>query len=181
VTQEDGKRWDEKWSANSTFDREPSPLLVRYEEHLSGGDALDLACGLGQNALWLAEQGYRVTAVDVSRVALERAQAEAQARGLALNFVEADLDTYRLPEKAFDVVTIFRFLDRMLFPAIAAALRPDGWLFYQTYNVRRLKTRPDTAREYLLELGELERPFVGLALVESTDAGSLSHVVCRQR
>jgi 2-polyprenyl-3-methyl-5-hydroxy-6-metoxy-1,4-benzoquinol methylase len=131
--------------------------------------------------LWLAERGYRVTAVDISPVALARARVEAQARGLAIDFVEADLDGYALPEEAFDVVVVFRFLDRGLFPAIEAALRPGGWLFYQTYNTRRLVSRPDTSRENLLEFGELVRTFARLELVESGDEGDLSHVVCRRR
>lgn len=179
MTREDRDRWDEKWSAYPALDRRPSSLLIRYQEHLTGGDALDLACGLGQNALWLAEQGYRVTAVDISPVALEAAQAAAQARGLNVNFMQADLDTYTLPQEAFNVVTVFRFLDRRLFPAIEAALRPEGWLFYQTFNVRRLETRPDIAREFLVELGGLAVAFPRLRVVDSRDQGEVSHVVCR--
>jgi SAM-dependent methyltransferase len=179
---EDRQRWDARWAARArTYEPEVNPLLVRYQEQLQGGAALDLACGVGQNALWLAEQGYHVTGVDISPVALARARAEAQARGLVVEFVEADLDTYPLPEKAFDVVAVFRFLERKLFPAIEAALRPGGWLFYQTYNVRRLESRPDTPRENLLEVGELAQAFPGLDIVESGDAGELSHLVCRQR
>jgi SAM-dependent methyltransferase len=182
VAGEDRQRWDAKWAARGpSFESEANPLLVRYREHLRGGAALDLACGIGQNALWLAGQGCRVTGVDISPVALARARAEAQARGLVVEFVEADLDTYPLPEEAFDVVAVFRFLERKLFPAIEAALRPGGWLFYQTYNVRRLESRPDTPREYLLEVGELARAFSGLEVVESGEGGELSHLVCRQR
>lgn len=179
---EDRQRWDARWTARApSFELEANPLLVRYQEHLRGGVALDLACGVGQNALWLAGQGYHVTGVDISPVALARARSEAQARGLVVEFVEADLDTYHLPEKAFDVVTVFRFLERKLFPAIEAALRAGGWLFYQTFNVRRLESRPDTPREYLLEVGELARAFPGLDVIESRERGEWSHLVCRQR
>ena len=183
MTREDRTRWDRRWAEVKAYDRGASPLLTRYAEHLTGGDALDLACGLGQNALWLAAQGYRVTGVDISPQALVRARAEVEARGLAAFaiFVEADLDSYPLPETAFDVITVFRFLDRNLFSAIEAALRIDGWLFYQTFNLRRRESRPDIEPAYLLEPRELERAFAGLEIVESEEAGDLSHVVCRQR
>lgn len=183
MTHTDRERWDDKWATTSALNLEASSLLTRHAAALTGGEALDLACGLGQNALWLAAQGYQVTALDISPVALARASGEAAARGLStsVTFVEADLDSYELPKAAFDVVTVFRFLDRDLFPAIAASLRSGGWLFYQTYNVRRLETRPEKEPSFLLEPGELEQAFAGLELVESVEEGDLSHVVCRQR
>ena len=124
-----------------------------------------------------------MTGVDISPQALRRARAEVEARGLAalVTFVEADLDSYPLPETAFDVITVFRFLDRDLFPAIEAALRTDGWLFYQTFNLLRRESRPDIEPVYLLEPRELEGAFASLEMVESEEAGDLSHVVCRRR
>ena len=79
------------------------------------------------------------------------------------------------------MITVFRFLDRNLFPAIEAALRTNGWLFYQTFNLRRRESRPDMEPAYLLELRELERAFGNLEIVESEEAGDMSHVVCRRR
>jgi tellurite methyltransferase len=182
VTREDRQRWDARW-AGPGITREVSPLLLRYAAHLTGGDALDLACGVGQNALWLAGRGYCVTGVDISPVALKQARAGAEARGLAglATFVEADLDSYPIPESAFDVVAVFRFLNRDLLPAIQAALRPGGWLFYQTFNLRRLESHPDLEPAYLLEPGELERALAGLDIVESEERGEVSQVVCRRR
>ena len=139
-----------------------------------------MACGMGQNALWLAERGYRTTAIDISPVALARGKAEAEARGLTVNFVQADLDNYTPPQEAFDLVVVFRFLNRRLLPAIEASLRPGGWLFYRTFNTRRLEKDPDIAPEYLLEVGELAQAFSGLELVESKDEGEVSYAICRR-
>ncbi len=184
MVKDDQLRWDRRWReecADRPF--EPHPLLVRYAGELSGGDALDLACGRGQNAIWLAEHGYRVDAIDISPVALALARAEAARRGLTVNFIEADLDTYVLPIAAYDLIAVFYFLNRQLFPAIQAALRPGGWLFYETFNTGRLASDPHIPPAYLLEPGELPRRFAGWRIMEAGDDGSRpysSYLVCRK-
>lgn len=181
MTREDRERWNAKWAERSTGDMAVCPLLVRYEEHLTGGAALDVACGLGQNALWLAARNYRVTAVDISPVALAKGRAEAERRNLSIEWVEVDLDRYVIPKETFDTIVVTRFLDRVILPSIEKALRPGGWLFYQTWNTRRLETRPDFSPEFLLSPGELEEAFAGLQIIEADDAGELSHIVCQRR
>lgn len=184
MVKDDRLRWDRRWReecADRPF--EPHPLLVRYADRLSGGDALDLACGRGQNAIWLAEHSYRVDAIDISPVALALARAEAARRGLAVNFIEADLDTYRLPVATYDLIAVFYFLSRGLLPAIKAALRPGGWLFYETFNTGRLACDPHIPLDYLLEPGELPRHFAGWHILEAGDEGSRPHssyIVCRK-
>lgn len=184
MSQEDRLRWDRRWAEEGicrVF--EPHPLLLRYAGQLSGGHALDLACGRGQNALWLAEHGYSVDAIDISPVALEQARTEAAQRGLPVNFVEADLDTYVLPVAAYDLIAVFYFLDRRLLPALQAALRPGGWLFYETFNLGRLRHDPAIPLAYLLEPGELPRRFAGWQILEAGDNGSRpdsSYIVCRR-
>jgi len=102
------------------------------------GQALDLACGLGANALFLAERGLAVSAWDRSSVAIERVQAEAVARGL--NVTASVRDVVHQPPAAasFDVIVVAHFLARDLFPALLAALRPGGLMFYQTFTTQRV-------------------------------------------
>ncbi|MDZ4763797.1 MAG: class I SAM-dependent methyltransferase [Chloroflexota bacterium] len=144
--------------------------------------ALDLAGGLGQNALWLAGQGYMVDLIDISRAALTRAQEEAARRARApitddevgadtlpraaqpdlvrgINFIQADLDHATLEREMYDVVCVFRFLDRALFPALRAAVRPGGRIVYETYNTRHTLTQPNFNPDYLLNVGELAGVF----------------------
>jgi SAM-dependent methyltransferase len=184
MSSEDRERWDRRWAGEGACRTlEPHPLLVRYAGQLRGGHALDLACGRGQNALWLAAHGYTVDAVDISPVALEFGRAEAAQRGLSVNFTEADLDTYTLPVAAYDLIAVFYFLDRRLFPALQAALRPGGWLFYESFNVGRLAYAPDTPPAYLLHLGELPADFSSLQILEAGDQGNRpasSYMVCRK-
>jgi len=184
MSAEDRLRWDRRWAEEGACrSTEPHPLLVRYAGQLGGGRALDLACGLGQNALWLAGRGYNVDAVDISPVALAQARAEAARRGLSVNFIEADLDSYVLPVAAYDLIAVFYFLDRRLLPALRAALVPGGWLFYETFNLGRLAHAPDIPAVYLLEIGELPRHFAGWRILEAGDNGSRpfsSYIVCRK-
>jgi len=166
--------------------REPHPLLVRFvsQNRLTGGHTLDVACGVGQNAIWLAQRGFTVDAVDISPVAIEQARQAAAQAGVAVNLLHADLDTWSPPAETYDLVIGFRFLNRKLLPRLKAALRPGGWLLYQTFNLHRLTPDSDFPPEHLLDLGELPRTFVGWDVVESGDDGGplrdQSWIVCRK-
>ena len=186
----DQERWDARWAEPKSWHvREPHPLLVSFilqNPHVRGR-ALDVACGVGQNAIWLAQRGFAVDAVDISPVALEQAQRSAADAGLAppaVNFIQADLEAWLPPATAYDLVIGFRFLNRRLWPRLQSALRPGGWLLYQTFNLHKLAPGSDFPPEYLLDIGELPRAFVGWDLVESGDDGGPSHdqswIICRR-
>ncbi len=182
---EDQTKWDDIFLKRALeVYPPPSALLVAYApkpEPVPRRVALDLAAGLCQNAIWLAEQGYLVNAMDVSRVALERGRAEMAMRNLRnINFIEIDLDEAELPNQVYDVACVFSFLDRALFPKLRAATNPGGMIIYQTYNIRRLNTHPDTSRDHLLELRELPDLFPGWEVLHDDDAGDLSRFVARK-
>jgi tellurite methyltransferase len=177
-----------RWSVEAdTHVREPHPLLVHFvsQKALAGGRALDVACGVGQNAIWLAQHGFTVDAVDISPVALEHARQAAIHTGVSVNFIQADLDLWSPPAETYDLIIGFRFLNRRLWPRLQTALRPGGWLVYQTFNLRKLTPDSDFPLEYLLDIGELPRTFAGWDTLESGDDGGPSHdqswIVCRKK
>jgi len=183
----DQDRWDARWAEpKSAHVREPHPLLVRFIEQrrLTRGHALDLACGVGQNAIWLAQCGFTVEAVDISLVALEHGQHAALEAGVTINFVHADLDVWQPQAEAYDLIMGFRFLNRKLWPRLRTALRPGGWLLYQTFNVLKVTPDADFAREYLLDIGELPRAFADWHIAGSGDDGGpfrdQSWIVCHK-
>jgi SAM-dependent methyltransferase len=133
------------------------------------GFALDLACGVGHNAIFLARHGYEVVAVDASLVALRYARQALAGSGLSVHLVVADLDRFVLPERRFDVIVVVRFLARSLIPALKAALVPGGLMFYQTFNLNWLRFNPEFRREFLLEPGELARLFSDFETIETND------------
>ncbi len=92
--------------AGLLFGAEPNRFLVAEAAGLAPGRALDLACGSGRNAVWLAQQGWSVVGADFSDVALDQARALAGERGIEVEWVEADLREWAPPPRAFDLVVL---------------------------------------------------------------------------
>lgn len=116
------------WSGN------PNSLLVSETGELDAGSALDVGCGEGADAIWLASRGWRVTAVDVSTVAIERARAAGEAAGVEVDWRLCGLEEFPLPEQGFDLVTAFypallRADDRGL-SRLLGAVAPGGILLF---------------------------------------------------
>jgi SAM-dependent methyltransferase len=99
--------WDRRY-ADSEFlwSMEPNRFVVRELGDLPPGRALDLACGEGRNAVWLAERGWQVTAVDFSQVGLQKARQLAEARGVTVDWVLADVREYQPENGAYLLVLV---------------------------------------------------------------------------
>jgi len=124
--------WDERYAQTGLlWSAQPNRLLVAETEELPPGSALDLACGEGRNAVWLARRGWSVTAVDFSHVAIAKARELSAAADVEIDWVVEDLLDYEPPARAFDLVVVFylqvpaRDRTRIL-PRAAAAVAPDG-------------------------------------------------------
>lgn len=138
--------WDAKYAARELLWSEgPNRFLPPEAEELPPGRALDLACGEGRNANWLAERGWTVTAVDFSPVALGRGRAKAEQRGVAarVEYVEADLLAYEPAPHAYDLVLVFylqlpQHEREAVWAKAAAALAPGGTLVVVGHHARNL-------------------------------------------
>jgi SAM-dependent methyltransferase len=126
--------WDRRYAEKElVWSVEPNSFLVEEASGLTPGKAADLATGEGRNAIWLAERGWRVTAVDYSRVGLDKARQIAKARGVAVDWIEADLLEYEPAPGDFDLVIIFylqlpwEWMHRVLHSA-SGAVAPGGTL-----------------------------------------------------
>ena len=119
---------------------------------------LDIACGLGHNAIGLAQQGWQVDAVDISTNGLNLARQCAVDRGVDVRWIEADLDDWTPNEEEYDLVVVFRYLDRETVPRVVRkGLRPGGWLVYETFSSAQCR-RPDSHISnpmFTLDQGEL--------------------------
>lgn len=127
------RKWDQRYR-DAEGPSEPARVLLENLHLLPArGRALDAACGLGGNALALAERGLAVSAWDLSPVAIERLTGWAAERGLRLDAAVRDICLDPPAPESFDVVVVTHFLDRALAPALGAAPRPGGLLIYQTF------------------------------------------------
>ena len=171
-------KWDKIYSHNQQ-PVHPSQVLYEHAYCLpKQGKALDLACGLGGNALFLAEHDLQVDAFDISPVALANLQTQAQKKSLSVTTRQCNITSNCLPPEQYDVIVISRFLDRSLCNAIMAALKPEGLLFYQTFTRSKLDQQGPSNPDYLLDANELLTLFSSLSLVfyqEYARIGDLRH------
>lgn len=158
---------------------DPSTWLTSNRRLLPAeGDALDLACGSGRNAVWLAEQGFRTLAVDRNDVALDTLAQEATQRGLSIRTQLVDLENgapFFTPD-TFDLIVVVHYLHRPLFPSLVSALRPGGVLVYETFTRAQAARGKPTNPAFLLEPGELRtlvRPLEILASREGDFEGKM--------
>ena len=161
--------WDERFRAGDYPESpDPSPVLRAYVDSFPDGRALDVATGTGRNALFLAERGYEVDALDKSAEGLKIARRTAEERGLDanVNWIRADATEYEFPESTYGVVTVsfYRTLDRL--GDVKAALRPDGALFYQHHlrTADPVDAGPSTDR-YRFRSNELLRACLDLTVL----------------
>jgi tellurite methyltransferase len=156
-------RWNARYAAQPPPQVvTPNPFLHQHLAHLAKiprGRVLELAMGEGHNAIFLAQQGLSVTGVDISAIAVERAQQLAKHLGVSLDLQVADLRTTKLPENTYDAIVCFYYLDRQLFPQMVATLRPGGVLMYETYTSEQAQYGRPTNPAYLLQPNELLEAF----------------------
>ncbi|WP_372366777.1 class I SAM-dependent methyltransferase [Candidatus Uabimicrobium sp. HlEnr_7] len=176
---EDRKKWDSKYKNNKfIYGKEPAFYLKESISHLPKGKALDIAAGEGRNAVFLAEKGWEVDAVDISAVGLEKAQQLAAERSSTINTVVADLTKYKIAENTYDVIVNFYYLQRDLFPQIRKALKVDGVVIFETFTTDHLQISK-MKREYCLEKGELKEAFIGFEIIEYKEIITSSKAVAR--
>ncbi|MCP4717237.1 MAG: class I SAM-dependent methyltransferase [Deltaproteobacteria bacterium] len=144
---------------------EPSALLQKHAHLLCGGTALDIAMGMGHNALFLARSGCRVTGVDRSTAAVTFAHDQAAAAGLPVNAVEADMLGFPFSEDGYDVITNFYFLERSLLPLIKKNLKKNGLVFFETYTRKQARFGRPRNPDHLLETNELLSAFLDCLIV----------------
>jgi len=169
--------WDSKYRQNHSKTAAAAVLTENSFLLPERGTALDLACGLGANALFLAEYGLQVQAWDISSVALEILLQNASEKGLEITTKQCKIEALTIAPDTFDVIVVSRFLDRMLCDAIMTGLKKHGLLFYQTFTQDKLTSHSLRNPDFLLQRNELLRLFEPLTKVfyrENSQIGDLS-------
>ncbi|MDE0459492.1 MAG: methyltransferase domain-containing protein [Chromatiales bacterium] len=162
----DRERWNARYASGEYAARtHPSPLLAAWIDRLPRGRALDVACGLGRNAIHLAANGFAVDAMDISGVALAGARRRAESAGVAVNWIETDLERPDIARDAYDVIVVARFLDRPLIPSLVDALRPGGHIVYEHHYISPVDVGGPSSRRFRARPNELLERFRALRVL----------------
>lgn len=149
-------KWNNIYSQQQCEDATPSTVLHENAYLLpSEGDGLDLACGMGGNAIYLASHGLHVQAWDVSSTALCKLKQYSQLNNLNINASERNVEKSPPDKHCFDVVTVSQFLHRPTFSSICDSLKIGGLLFYQTFTNDKAQLIGPSNPDFLLEKNEL--------------------------
>ena len=170
------EKWNERYRGAAG---EPKAARVLKENlHLlpDSGRALDLACGRGGNAILLARQGLDVVAWDIADVPVAALQDAALEQRLSVQAVVRDVETSPPAPESFDVITVSYFLDRAIIPALVAALKPGGLIYYQTFTNERVSGRGPQQAGYRLGEQELMQLFSGLQILVYREEGRVGDV-----
>jgi SAM-dependent methyltransferase len=163
----DAAEWNARYKTDRVWSDNPNGALVAEVAGISPGRALDVGCGEGADAVWLAGQGWHVTALDVSQVALERAALHARQAGVQVRWVHAGLLEASLPPGAFDLVSaqypvLRRTPTEEAERALLAAVAPGGTLLV----VHHAEFEPEHARECGFDPADYVQPAQVAALLD---------------
>jgi cyclopropane fatty-acyl-phospholipid synthase-like methyltransferase len=171
--------WNQRYAIDDyIFGKEPSDILVRHKHILRPGEtALSIADGEGRNATYLAELGMQVTSFDFSETAIAKAKMLNAERGVTVNILQSDIESWAWTPNAYDAVVgvFFQFLDpaarTVVFAGMAETLKPGGCVFLRGYTPLQLeyKTGGPSEVENLYTPDLLRAAFPGFELIHLSD------------
>ena len=181
-------KWNARWRDKAKHPIRPDPWLRKVLPLLLAGKTLDVACGRGRNALFLAGRGMSVTALDVSEEALYQLGREARRRGLQIETRQVDLEAQpQLPAAAYELVIDFFYFHRPLLPLLRQTVRPGGIAVVRTFSSAGPFPAGSLDEQFVLHPGELLEIFAGWEILlheeglePSRKGGSLAGIVARR-
>ena len=177
MNDKDKRKWDALHARSGA--RSPTPAKVlREHSHLlpATGEALELACGEGANAIFLAQSGLNTSAWDISEVATQKLTNTAKDLGVSMSIEQRDVVASPPAPGSFDVIVISRFLDRTIVADIHAALRENGLLFYQTFILEKVSDFGPNNPDYRLGENELLQLFSQLHILYYHEEGAVGEI-----
>ncbi|MFM2125597.1 MAG: hypothetical protein RL328_2048 [Acidobacteriota bacterium] len=151
----------------------PRPFVERYAGELPPGRALDLACGTGANAMWLADRGWQVTGVDWNADSL--AQLRAAAPQVETHLADLEAHRFDIGEQHWDLIVVSHYLQRDLFPKILRGLKPNGRAII---IVHMFEPGHETSR-FSVHPGELRQLFEGARIVAYEEGNPTGRATAR--
>jgi len=169
-TSKDSKlEWDQRYARTQfIYGKSPVQFLSENYHYIPfEASVLDMGMGEGRNAVFLAQKGYKVTGIDISSVAVKKANLLAQEFGVQIKAIVASLKEYQIPNESFDAIICFYFLDRSLVEKMKSWLKPGGILIFQANTAREMtKKNSKIHKESFLKEQELLTFFPGMRVLK---------------
>ena len=171
TAQDGGKHfWDKKYSSDIyVYGKTPAKFLAENYNYLPLDSAvLDIGMGEGRNAVFLAKKKFNVTGIDISSVAVKKAQILANEHNVKIKTIVASLNEYDFKPESFNAIISFYYVDRTLIPQIIKWLKPGGVLIYEAHTLKQrdIKGFERMSTDYLLQEGELLNLFPGMDVLK---------------
>jgi tellurite methyltransferase len=185
---ESQEKWNRKHLDRLANQDEPivNERLKKLVPGIEPGRAIDLACGLGANSLYLANLGFEVTAVDQSEVALNHVRNQAEKAGLNFDPVLADISdpsNLKVELEEFDFAVITYYLNRSLFPLVKNMVKIGGYLFMETFYEADNGGKQQISSQYKLASNELLEEFKGWSIIffQENETEGIQTIFCQKK
>lgn len=162
MSKQDRDKWNQRYAEDSYRKTNPVTLLADWLENIPRGRALDVACGAGRNAILLAQTGFQVDAIDISREGLNKARQTAEEQGLSINWIEHDLDEPYPFESHYDLIIVMWYVDLGLINRLCQCLAPGGYLVCQEHLVTGQEAIGPAGTDFRVAPGSLREAASGL-------------------
>lgn len=165
MSKQDRNKWNQRYAESSYHKNNPVTLVEDWLPGIPVGRALDVACGAGRNAIFLAQAGYQVDAIDISPVGLSLARKNAENLGLSINWIEQDLDQAYPFDTAYDLIIVMWYVNLELITRLCDCLAPGGYLICEEHLITDQEVIGPTSLNYRVAPGELREAVSGVGVL----------------
>ncbi|MDH5353968.1 MAG: methyltransferase domain-containing protein [Gammaproteobacteria bacterium] len=165
MSQIDRNKWNQRYAEDDYRKTNPVTLLEDWVPKLAVGRALDVACGAGRNALYLAQTGFSVDAIDIAAEGLKLGQQQAESQRLSINWIEHDLDEAYSFDRNYDLIVVMWYVNPALITRLCDCLAPGGYLICEEHLVSEQKTVGPRTESFRVKPGELRSAVSALEIL----------------
>ncbi len=170
MSKEDRDKWNRRYADDSYRKSNPVTLLEDWLPQVPVGRALDVACGAGRNAIFMARAGFDVDAIDISHQGLDRARQNAQSQGFHINWIEHDLDQVYEFETGYNLIVVMWYVNLPLITSLCDKLAPGGYLLCEEHlRVEQEVIGPGNPN-YRVEPGAVRKAVKGLDILSCQES-----------
>jgi tellurite methyltransferase len=184
MSKQDRNKWNQRYAEGSYHKNNPVTLVEDWLPRLPVGRALDVACGAGRNSIFLAQAGYQVDAIDISREGLNLARKTAENQGLSINWIEQDLDQPYQFDTDYDLIIVMWYVNLGLISRLYDYLAPGGYLLCEEHLITDQDVIGPASSNYRVAPGVLREAVSGLDVLlyeESIEINSKGEQVASAR